>query len=131
MTKERNTLGQFLKGLMPWNKNKKGIHLSPDTEFKSGEDHTGENHPSWNGGEQTPKNDCTHVWTGTNERVRKPRMIYQEAHGPIPAGHVIYHIDGNKRNDDPSNLEAISRGELMQRNANEARELKKDDDENN
>lgn len=35
---------------------------------------------------------------------------------PIPKGWVIYHLDGNKDNDDVDNLEAISRAELMQRN---------------
>lgn len=124
MSENRNRLGQFLRGLNPWNKNKKGIHLSPETEFKAGEEHTGENHPSWKGGEQVPENDCTHIWTATNERKRKPRMIYEEAHGLIPKGYVIYHKDGDKRNDALDNLEAISRGELMQRNAVEARQKK-------
>ena len=79
-------------------------------EFKAGEGHTGENHPSWNGGEQVPANDCTHVWTGTGQRKRKPRMIYEKAFGPIPEGYVIYHKDGNKRNDHPTNLKDITRG---------------------
>lgn len=29
--------GRFKKGHIPWNKNIKGLHLSPDTEFKKGE----------------------------------------------------------------------------------------------
>jgi hypothetical protein len=43
-------------------------------------------------------------------------MVYEEAYGAIPKGHVIYHIDGDKRNDSLLNLEAISRGELLKRN---------------
>lgn len=129
MTKERNTLGQFLKGLLPWNKGKKDFRPSPETEFKEGEDHVGENHPSWKGGEQVMSKDCVHTWTGNGERKRRPRAIYEEFHGPIPAGYVIYHIDGDKHNDDLVNLEAISRGELMQRNAIEARAKKQDPNE--
>ena len=78
--------GQFKKGDKPWNKNVKGIHLSPDSEFKSGDHHTGENHPSWKGGVQSFVDDCTYVWTGTNERKRRPRVIYKEHYGPIPKG---------------------------------------------
>lgn len=116
MSKERNTLGQFLKGLIPWNKGDKTFRPSIETEFKSGLSHVGNTHPSWKGGEQVPKNDCTHVWIGNGKRKRKPRMVYEEAHGVMPKGHVIYHIDGDKRNDSLLNLEAISRAELLKRN---------------
>ena len=114
----RNKLGQFIKGLIPWNKNKKDFRPSPETEFKAGPEHTGEKHPSWKGGEQFSKSDCVHVWTGNKQRKRRPRLIWEEQNGPIPEGHVVYHIDGNKNNDDISNLEVISRAELVKRNHN-------------
>ena len=113
----KNKLGQFLKGCLPWNKSKKGIHLSPDTEFKKGENHTGEKHPSWKGGKQIMNNDCVHVWTNTGKRVRRPRAIWESVHGPIPKNHVIVHRDGDKHHDNISNLECISRAEHKQRNA--------------
>ena len=34
----------------------------------------------------------------------------------IPSGHVVYHLDGDRLNYDKSNLEIISRGELLRRN---------------
>lgn len=46
----------FPKGHKPWNKEKKGIHLSPKSEFKKGmrlpdeSYRRGENHPMWKGG---------------------------------------------------------------------------------
>jgi hypothetical protein len=108
--------GQFKKGLIPWNKGKKDFRPSPETEFKVGDGHEGKNHSSWRGGVQKFKVDCVHVWTAKGQRKRRPRMVYEEANGVIPNGYVIIHLDGNKNNDELSNLEAISRSELMKRN---------------
>jgi hypothetical protein len=112
---KRNKLGQFRKGMKPWNKDKKGLRLSPDSEFKTGE-YVGEKHPSWKGGVQIAKNDCAYLWDGANKRKRRPKAVYEEHYGPVPDGHVIYHKDGNKYNDNPDNLEAITRAELLKRN---------------
>jgi len=107
--------GRFKKGHVPYNKGKKRGSVSPQTEFKKGVT-TGDNHPSWKGGVQIPKNDCAYLWKGANKRLRRPRVIYEETYGKIPKGYVIWHKDGNKDNDDISNLEAISRAENMRRN---------------
>lgn len=50
----------FEKGNIPWNKDLKGIHLSPDTEWKEGQ-YAGENHYNWKGGISPPKQK-THIW---------------------------------------------------------------------
>ena len=55
--------------------------------------------------------------TRNDFRKRRPRVIYEEHYGTIPKGYVIRHIDGNKDNDDPSNLQAISRSENMKLNS--------------
>lgn len=107
--------GTYKPGNSPWNKEKKGIHLSPDSEIKK-DQWVGEDHPSWKGGVQQSKNDCTYLWTGNGKRVRRPKQVYEEAYGPIPKGWVIIHLDGNKDNDLLTNLEAISRAELLKRN---------------
>lgn len=107
--------GRFSKGHVPWNKEKKGIHLSPKSEFKKGE-REGNKNNTWKGGIQKPKADCTYLWVSANKRVRRPRKVYETFYGQIPEGYVIYHIDGNNDNDHPSNLEAISRLELLRRN---------------
>jgi len=105
--------GQFKKGKIPWNKDKKGIHLSPASEFKS---MPLDKHYKWQGGVQYMTKDCVYIQLKTKERLRRPKYIYEQKHGKIPHNYVIYHIDGNKHNDDISNLEAISRAELMRRN---------------
>jgi len=112
----RNSKGQFEKGLSPWNKGSKGFNPSPETQFKSGETHLGENHPSWKGGVQIVHNDCIHLWAGNGVRLRRPRKIYEDNFGPIPPGYVVIHKDNNRYNDSPENLEAISRAENLKRN---------------
>lgn len=112
----RNKKGQFVKGINPWNKGMKGFCPSPETTFKKGEDHRGASHVSWSGGIQKPKNDCVQLWDGVGKIKRRPKVVFEENYGPVPSGYVIYHIDGDKHNDSPENLEAISRGELLKRN---------------
>ena len=108
--------GSFKKGNEPWNKGKKGIHLSPETEFKEGQ-RAGEKNNTWKGGIQEMKNDCVYLYDGIGKRKRRPRTIYEEHNGEIPKGYVIVHKDGDRYNDSPDNLEAISRAELVLRNS--------------
>lgn len=111
----RNIKGQFVQGAITWNKGMKGFRPSIETEFKKGE-LVGEIHPCWKGGVQVPKNDCAYLWNGANKRVRRPRAVWEEHNGTLPEGYVVIHLDGNKYNDDISNLKAISRKELLQLN---------------
>jgi hypothetical protein len=115
MKQLKGMLGRFIQGMVPWNKGKKGIHLSPETEFKKGQ-FVGETHPSWQGGVQKMKSDCAYIWDGANERVRRPKLIWEEHFGKLPKGYLIYHKDGDNKNDSIENLEAITRAELLKRN---------------
>lgn len=108
--------GCFKKGHKPWNKGLKGIRLSPDTEFKTGEK-VGDKHPSWKGGEQKFTKDCVYLFAGANNRVRRPKKVYEDTHGPIPKGWIIYHIDGDRYNDEIDNLIAIPRAVLVKINS--------------
>lgn len=121
--------GCFKKGNIPHNKGKKITDYVPkdslekikETQFKKGSDHEGENHICWNGGVQKMTNDCDYIWKGNKERVRRPRMVYEKHFGKIPKGFVIYHKDGDKKNDHIDNLEAIPRKELLKRNKSKKR----------
>jgi hypothetical protein len=44
------------------------------------------------------------------------RVLWEQAHGPIPPGHSVCFRDGNKQNVALDNLELVSRRELMRRN---------------
>jgi hypothetical protein len=117
-----NESGQkrYKKGNIPWNRDLKGIHLSPRSEFVK-EGLVGEKHPSWKGGIQNIKNDVVYVWTGCKQRARRNRKVYEENYGEIPKGYVIYHKNGMSWDDRPENLEAISRAELANRNREKAK----------
>lgn len=39
------------------------------------------------------------------------RVIWEEAHGPIPDGYVVHHVDHNKRNNALSNLQLMTHQE--------------------
>lgn len=120
--------GRIKKGQAPWNK---GKHYQPGgncstTQFKPGR-----------------KSDSAlpvgaereiggYIWRKVSNKPRKGKhlgkstdpnwqqlhhIIYQQTHGPIPKGMVIAFNDGNLRNFDPANLEAITSVESMRRNS--------------
>lgn len=54
------------------------------------------------------------AWVKVDEpNVWRPRaiVVWESANGPVPAGHVVHHIDGDPLNDEPTNLTALSRAE--------------------
>jgi len=108
---------RFKKGHKPWNVGLKGFNPSPETTWKKG-DTEGAKHPQWKGGVQKMRNDCVYLYGGkAGLRLRRPREVYTAHYGKIRKGYVIFHKDGDMHNDRPENLEAISRAELVKRNA--------------
>ena len=112
----RGEKGRFKKGLTPWNK---GIKFnaggrSAETRFKKG-----------NTDNCAPIGTQRYSKEGYAEiKVKQPnkwelaqRVVWEKHNGKIPKGHVIVFKDGNKENIDISNLELISRVELMKRNS--------------
>jgi len=41
--------------------------------------------------------------------IYEHRIVYEKHHGPIPEGHDVHHKDGDKLNNDISNLELLSK----------------------
>lgn len=68
-----------------------------------------ERHPRWRGGRSTiHKNGYVRVWTGIGkERDLEHRVVWRQAHGPIPPGHHIHHLDGDKQNNRLENLALV------------------------
>lgn len=110
------------KGDKPWNKgiNHPASGRSAQTQFKKGR-----KPKNWMpiGSERVTEDG--YLWrkmtdTGVTKKdfVQVHRLVWAEHTGkPIPKGHAIIFKDGNKRNLDISNLEALSRADLMRRNS--------------
>jgi len=110
---------RFPKGHVPHNKGKKGISYpgTEVTQFKKG------NRPhNWVpiGSERITKNGYIQVkiQEGKFQRNWKGKhiLIWEEANGPLPEGHVIIFGDGNNRNFNLDNLLLVSRKQLVRMN---------------
>lgn len=121
----RNIKGQFDKGNNTGRRftseNSKGNQHAKGnppnkTTFKVGE-HAMEKHPCWKGGIQKTR-DGYYIALAANKRMKYARYVYEQVYGELPPNHVIYHVDGDKYNDEPTNLIAITRSELIRLNNN-------------
>ena len=115
----RGQATRFKQGMTPHNKGKRYSPggRSAETQFKPG-------HPSYNTApvgtvvtnddgylkKKIADNGNRHDWQFLHI------LVWQAAHGPRPAGHVVIFRDGDKRNVALGNLECISRAENMRRN---------------
>jgi hypothetical protein len=102
---------QFRKGMTPWNKGMKGINIGgKQTQFAKG------NKP-WNykpvGTERINAEGYVDVKIADPKTWKaKHVIIWEEANGPVPAGHCLIFSDGNQLNVTLDNLLLISRSEL-------------------
>ncbi len=121
--------GHFARGQAPANKGKAcppgvgGRHPNARrTQFKKGEP---PQNTKWLGHERVRKPDGyieisvaeTNPYTGYERRyVLKHVWLWEAANGPVPQGHCLKCIDGNRLNTDPSNWEPIPRAILPRLN---------------
>ena len=101
----------FKKGDTPWNKGKKGIHLSSETEFKKGQ--KGINwKPVGSVTIRKDKNKKPRRWIKLDEPniwVEYAKFIWIKNHGEIPYGFLIHHIDEDTLNDNIENFAMVTR----------------------
>lgn len=113
--------GQFAKGQTPPNKGKRcpegtgGRHPNArKTQFRRGQEphntkHLGHERINVFGYVEISVAE-TNPRTGFERRyVHKHRWLWEQANGPVPEGHCLKCLDGDKTNTDPSNWEAIPR----------------------
>lgn len=115
--------GRFEKGHVPPNKGRKGF-VAPGSEkgwFRSG-------HQPWDTaplGAVVTKGDG-YLWKKIDDKACNSRnnwrqlhlILWEEAHGPIPKGHLVIFKDGNKQNCVLENLAMISQSENAVMNKN-------------
>lgn len=112
-------------GHTPWNKGMKGLFYlgSEKTRFKKG--HLPSNHKQVGtirfvdrvrDGKRLQYYEIkiSGIGQGKHKWISCARYNYENQIGPIPKGFVVIHKDDNSLNDDPANLEAISRAENLQ-----------------
>jgi hypothetical protein len=114
---------QFRKGLRPahtfplghepWNKNLKGIHLSPASEFKAGP------RPEARAEIGTVSIRKTHDGNlrayikvaHPNKWSLRATKVWEDVNGPVPRGYIIHHEDRNPLNDVISNLQCMTKSD--------------------
>lgn len=101
----------FPKGHRPWNADLKGIHLSPESEFKPGPRAAA---PVGTERLRRDKHGGHRMWVKIaqpNEWRLRAVKVWEDANGPLPRGHVVHHVDHDKLNDVLTNLEGLTRAE--------------------
>lgn len=114
--------GRIKKGNTPWNTGTRGLVKPNSGNFKKG--HVPGNIRALGSERICPKDgfilvkvDEPNPYTSAKTRFKhKHLVIWERAHGPVPDGHVVTFIDGDKLNCALDNLECISRSELARRN---------------
>lgn len=111
---------EFKKGMRPWNKNVKGLHLNPATEFKKGR--VSENKvPVGTTKIRIHKRNHKRRWikiAEPNTWMLNSRFVYSQ-HEDLVEGMIIHHIDRDTLNDDITNLAQITRAEHLNEHRHE------------
>ena len=120
--------GQFAKGQTPWSKGRKiGSHPnSASQQFKPGM----VAHNTLPLGTERLRDDGyievkvaeTNPYTGAPTWfVMKHKLLWEALHGPVPEGHALKCLDGDRTNTDPANWAAVPRGLLPRLNGKSVR----------
>lgn len=120
-----NKKGRFKKGHRPWTKGRKGIHLSPATEFRPGTLHGAALKHLGKIGSVRIRGDKPTGPKGTRRlrrwiKVRSDgppqyrwiplaRHLWQQAHGPIPPGAMVVYKNGHTLDDRLDNYLLVDR----------------------
>ncbi|MFA7100700.1 MAG: HNH endonuclease signature motif containing protein [Bacilli bacterium] len=106
----------FKKGFIPWNKNRKGIHLSRKSEFKKGNKPV--NHLTVGSlVVRIDKNKAPRRWIKISEPNKWQLYsvwLWEYLYGIVPSGFLVHHKNGLSLDDRPENLELLSRKEHIQ-----------------
>lgn len=114
----------FKKGMTPWNKDVKGIHVSPATEFKKGRPNpkrvpVGTVCIRRRRRESTPR--AFVKVAEPNKWIPRAVAVWCNKHGPLSRGHVVHHKDRDTLNDSIDNLELLTRSKHIEEHRHDLR----------
>ncbi|WP_120510931.1 HNH endonuclease signature motif containing protein [Photobacterium salinisoli] len=121
--------GCFEKGAKPWNTGTKGAVKPNSGCFKPGVKPknfkpVGHERICSKDGYVLIKTDQVNPYTGASTSYRfKHLVVWEQAHGPVPKGHILRFKDGDKTNCELSNLECVSQAVNLRMNQNEVAKL--------
>lgn len=114
--------GRFEKGHVSHNKGKKGFHPAGSEKGWFSKGHTPANKLPI--GTVLMKSDG-YLWRklgeGSRDWKQEHRLIWEAAHGPVPRGHILIFLDGDRTNCVLENLAMISLAENAQMNTRKLR----------
>ena len=113
----------FAPGHAAWNKDLKGIRLSPGSEFRPGSV-PANRLPLGSETIRTDRTKISRVFVKVADpNVWRPRAVlaWERANGPIVDDRVVHHRDRDTLNDDISNLELITRAAHIEEHREELR----------
>ena len=119
------TGGEFKKGLVPWNKDTKGVMKVNSGSFAKGQIPINKL-PIGSEVTRTTKKDGVRVWVKVvdNGNIKDWKLravaVWENTNGPVLPGYVIHHKDRNKCDDRLSNLEMLTRAEHMKEHKHES-----------
>ena len=105
----------FPKGNTPWNYNIKGIHLSPNTQFRKGSIPANKVAVGTIT-QRVDKSGTTRNYIKTEEpNVWKAYSVFlwEKEKGTVPYGYVIHHINKNALDDRLDNFDVLTRSEHL------------------
>lgn len=105
--------GDFKPGKTPWNKGMKGIHLSPRTEFKPGNNMKELGSFTLKKRKGNPRRYLKVMEGGKPKWVLYSKYLWEMQNGKIPQGYTLVYKDGNLLNDELSNLELTSISQML------------------
>lgn len=79
----------------------------------------GDRNPSWNGGRHQRKDGYWLVWTPNGERLEHRVIMEIHIGRTLRIDEIVHHIDGDRSNNDPSNLKVMSQSEHIRHHASE------------
>ncbi len=118
--------GQFQKGMIPWNKGKYGYMSANRTSFTKedleakriiGKPRKDRDGMICCSEEKVPVRSYNGKVYMHQRRVSYSKWLMEKELGrKLESNEVVYHIDGDKYNNELNNLEVITRAELLKRN---------------